>query len=374
MTLLIGLLTTFVAVSLLIQLGTCLVTARRCRPSPPLPPSGPLSPVTIIRPLCGIENFVAETLRSSFLLDYPHYELLFCVASASDPVLPLVERLIAAHPNVRARVLIGNDSISDNPKLNNCYKGWNAAAHDWIVFADSNVLMARDTLQRLLARWRADTGLVCSPPLAVRPDGFWAELECGFLNTYQARWQYAADSAGCGFAQGKTMLWRRELLDRAGGIRMLAAELAEDAAATKVVRGAGLRVHLVDAPLAQPLGARGLGEVIRRQLRWARLRRASFPFYFALEPLTGVLPPLAASALLVGIGAAPAVSMPAVLLAWYAAEAGLARSAGWPLSWRSPLAWMLRDLALPAVVLGGLGTEFVWRGNTMRTAESGSPA
>ena len=37
------------------------------------------------------------------------------------------------------------------------------------------------------------------------------------------------------------MLWRYADLEAAGGIRALAAEVAEDAASTKVVRAAGLR-------------------------------------------------------------------------------------------------------------------------------------
>ena len=89
------------------------------------------------------------------------------------------------YPQVRARLLVGNESISDNPKLNNVYKGWRAAQHDWIVMADSNVLMPRDYLWRLLAAWRDDTGLVASPPVGCRPRGFWAELVCAFLNNQE---------------------------------------------------------------------------------------------------------------------------------------------------------------------------------------------
>ena len=55
-------------------------------------------PVSLVRPLCGIDNYAADTLRSTFELDYPHYEILFCVASANDPVVPLVEGLMAEHP------------------------------------------------------------------------------------------------------------------------------------------------------------------------------------------------------------------------------------------------------------------------------------
>ena len=83
------------------------------------------------------------------------------MALPDDPAIALVESLIARHPEVPARLLIGEDLASPNPKLNNIAKGWAAAAHDWIVIADSNVLMPRDYLQRLLLTWRKSTGVVC---------------------------------------------------------------------------------------------------------------------------------------------------------------------------------------------------------------------
>jgi ceramide glucosyltransferase len=327
--------------------------------------------VSLVRPVCGMENHIEETLRSAFHLDYPRYEIIFCAASGNDAAAPLVRRLIAAHPHVPARLLIGNETISDNPKLNNVCKGWRAAAYDWIVMADSNVLMPRDYIERLLAAWRADTGVVSSPPAGCRPQGFWAELECAFLNTYQLRWQYAAAAIGLGFAQGKSMLYRRSQIDQAGGIRLLAAEAAEDAATTKVVRDLGLRVRLVDAPFEQPLGYRTAGEVWARQLRWAQLRQGSFRQYYALEILSGSLAPLTAAAyVLVALGL-PLGSVIAVVAAWYGAEAALAHAAGWHLTLRSPAAWILRDILLPLLWIGGwLGRGFVWRGNDMRPLES----
>jgi ceramide glucosyltransferase len=74
------------------------------------------------------------------------------------------------------------------------------------------LLRPKDCIQRLLASWRRRTGLVCSMPLGSRPRNLWAELECSFLNTFEARWQYCAEAVGLGFAQGKTMLWRREVV------------------------------------------------------------------------------------------------------------------------------------------------------------------
>ena len=132
-------------------------------------PVGQNLSVSIVRPLCGIDNYAADTLSSTFELDYPHYEILFCVASAKDPVVPLVKNLMAENPSRSARLLVGDDRVSPNPKLNNVLKGWRAAGHDWIVIADSNVLMPRDYIQRLFASWRADTGLVASPPIGCRP-------------------------------------------------------------------------------------------------------------------------------------------------------------------------------------------------------------
>jgi ceramide glucosyltransferase len=330
-------------------------------------PAGKSPPVSIIVPSRGVEPFTQETLDRAFSLDWPRYELIFCVAHADDPVVRLIRAAIGRFPKVPALLLIGDDRVSANPKLNNCVKGWEAARHNWVVLADSNVLMPRDYIQHLMAAWRTDTGLVCSTPIGSRPDGFWAEVECAFLNTLQARWQYAGEALGLGFAQGKSMLWNKPMLDANGGIRALAAEIAEDAAATKLVNSLGLRVNLVAAPFEQPLGRRRLGEIWSRQARWARLRRVTFPLFFAPEILTGAVVPL----LLALVAAASAgFSLPltaiAVLAAFYLPECALAWSKGWHLSPRTVAAMIARDLMLPAMwARGWLGGAVDWRGNAM---------
>jgi ceramide glucosyltransferase len=199
------------------------------------------------------------------------------------------------------------------------------------------------------------------------PLGFWAELECAFLNTYQARWQLSADAIGFGFAQGKSMLWRKSDLDAAGGIGALALEVAEDAAATKIVRQRGLCVRLVDRPFAQPLGKKTAAQVWQRQVRWARLRRSTFIPYYMLEVLTGsVAPTVAAAYAAPEFGVSPLLAVAAVLSIWYGAEATLAKAAGWHVDYASPLAWLARDLALPVLwIQGFLGNRFTWRGNDM---------
>ena len=334
--------------------------------------AGKLPPISIIRPVCGVDYFDAVTLRSTFALDHPDYEILFCASRADDAAVPLVRALIAEHPQARARLLIGDDRPTANPKLNNVVKGWHAAQSQWIVIADSNVLMPRDYIAEMLQTWDAQTGLVCSPPVGSHPHGFGAEVECAFLNGYQARWQCAADTIGFGFAQGKSMLWRRDLLDAAGGIIALGSEIAEDAAATKIVRARGLNVRLVDRPFAQPLGPRQVAAVWNRQVRWARLRRATFAPFYVPELLTGSALPIAA-----GICAAdaagfdPSLVCAGLIAVWYGAETIVTRAAGWHMSAMSPLAWFTRDLLLPVLwAQGWTGNTFTWRGNAMTVASN----
>jgi ceramide glucosyltransferase len=278
---------------------------------------------------------------------------------------------MAEYPSVRARLLVGDERISANPKLNNVFKGWHAAEHDRIVLSDSNVLLPRDYLERVLAAWKPDTGLVSAPPVGGKAAGFWANLECAFLNTYQARWQYAADTIGMGFAQGKTLACRRSLIEAHGGIRALGAEAAEDAAATKLVRAAGRRVRLVDAPFEQPLGRRELAGVWSRQVRWARLRRDSFPAIYALEALAGAAVPGALLAFVVCNTDLPVASIVGLFLgSWYGAEMVLAAAAGWHLPLAYPVYAMLRDAMLPVLFVEGWRDRgFEWRGNAMSIDE-----
>jgi ceramide glucosyltransferase len=366
----------------LFNLVSLVLAYRRCRPrqlvAPAATPFGadsPTPPVTIVRPVCGIETYSEETLGAMFELDYPEFEILFCVQRKNDAVIPLVEKLIARYPAIRARLLIGDDPISPNPKLNNCFKGWQAAAYQWIVLADSNVLAPKDYLQRMLANFTPGVGLVCSPPLGDRPVGFWAQVECAFLNSFQGRWQFCADAVGLGFAQGKSMLWRADIVEKAGGFAMLGSDIAEDAAATKLVRGQGFDVRLVDQPFSQPLGRRRAREVYLRQLRWARLRRASFPKFFAPEIFASALIPLLACAY---AGRQFGLEWPEVALLvlgvaslWHLSEAIMARALGWPSSILSPFLFLVRDLIYPAMWIDAwLGDDFVWQGNSMSVRES----
>jgi ceramide glucosyltransferase len=329
----------------------------------------PLPPVTVLRPVCGLENFLEETLETTFQADYPRFELIFCAADSADPAIALVRRLMAKYPGVAAQVLIGDDKVSGNPKLNNLVKGWKAARYDYVLMSDSNVILPPDYLKRCMAEFTPDTGLVSSPPIGIRAETFWARVECAFLNTFQARWQMASSALGNGFAQGKMLFWDARVLRAAGGIEVLGREMAEDVASTKTVRAAGKVVRLPGRFFEQPVGSRDRATVWGRQVRWAKVRRLGFVMYFLPEVLAGAALPFLAVLALVVIGASP-WTIPLFIVLWYGPEYALAAAGGWPRTPTDLAAWVTRDALLPALWLAAWrGNSFEWRGNAMTATD-----
>lgn len=327
-------------------------------------------PVTIVRPISELYSCLQDTLESSFKLSYPHFEIILCAARESDPAVAIARALIARHSHVDAKLLIGDVPFSQNPKLNNCVKGWEKARHDLIALVDCNVLLPSDYLEQMLSNLGPEVGMVSSPPIGAAPENFWAEVECSFLNTYQGRWQLFAQQLGIAYAHGKNLMVRRSLLAKHGGIRALADEPAEDAAATKLMRRAGLKIALNNQPFCQPLGVRSAAQMWKRQVRWAKLRRATFPSAFLPEIFSGSAFPVAASALatlLMQLDVALVVACHAVL--WFGAELLLAYRARWPLSSTTLAGMVVRDVLIPPLWLAALvSRRFEWGGHQMRAS------
>jgi ceramide glucosyltransferase len=352
---------TLAGLALTAHVGSAIIAGRRLKHRPQIEPPT-LPAVTIIRPVCGLDPVEMATLASTFQLPLSA-ELIFCAARETDKAVPYLRQLITRYPGVNAVIMIGTDGPGINPKLDNVRKGWLVARNDWVVIADSNVLMDDTYLWNLLSAWRDDVGAVCVPPFAVDGIGLWSAVETQFLNGYQGRWQYTADALGTGFAQGKSMLFRKSLLDQWGGIDALDEDTAEDAAATKVVRRNGFRVRLAPRTVAQPLGRRSLQQVWQRQCRWAQLRRQSFPALYLLEPLTMLLPTLAAAAVF-ATAQDLLLTETAMLVAsiWLGADALLAQLAGWRFGPSAMIGIAAREIMSPLVWCAGWRVKpFTWR-------------
>ena len=96
-------------------------------PAPHLDAPFNLFPVTIIKPLKGVDDRLEQNLEGFFKLNYPDYEIHFSVAQASDPACGVVRRLMARFPRVRAKLFIGEVIVGPNPKVNNLINAYEAA-------------------------------------------------------------------------------------------------------------------------------------------------------------------------------------------------------------------------------------------------------
>ena len=248
--------------------------------------------VSIIRPLKGVDAGLAANLECSFRLDYPNFELIFCLESLLDSALPVVSLLMARFPNVAASVSIGLAEAGPNLKVNNMITGVEAAIHDILWVCDSNVMHSPDTLTRsvpLLSTFRQGlpVRLIHHVPVGVLPASFGSLLEQVFLNTVHAKMYLVINyfhPASC--LVGKSNIFYKSDLDYVGGLEYFGQFLAEDNTIGQALYDIGVR-HDTALDLAfQTLGATSLSDYFQRRVRWSRVRKYCVTASYLLEPFT----------------------------------------------------------------------------------------
>jgi ceramide glucosyltransferase len=248
-----------------------------------------LSPISILKPLKGVDSELERNLDSFFKLDYPLYELLFSVASPEDPAAAIAEKLIALHPDIPARLIVGDVNLGPNPKVNNIIRSYSVARCDYVLISDSNVRVEPDYLKRLMAHFENGVGIVTSIVAGIEARGFGGALESVFLNTFYARGMFLAQWAGKPCVIGKSMLFRKSTAERFGGMKALSSFLAEDYMAGYAMKRLGLRVVIASDPVNQVIGTYSFKSFWQRHLRWGRIRKAHAPLTFFFEPLSGTV-------------------------------------------------------------------------------------
>ena len=99
----------------------------------------PLPGVSVIKPLVGVDPYLASNLDSFFCMRYPTFELLFCVNDDRDSALEVVRKLMAKYPAVDAKIFVGGCKVGTNPKINNMQPGYAAASYETILISDSGI-------------------------------------------------------------------------------------------------------------------------------------------------------------------------------------------------------------------------------------------
>lgn len=151
--------------------GFLCILAKFASPPKPVPGLPDAEPVTVIRPVKGIDPELESCLELSFLQNYPplRLQILFCVFDAADPALPILRLLAAKYPHIDCQILIlapGSDYFGPNPKVNNLVKGFVHAKHDLLWIMDLNVWASRDVLVNSVAAITNNTN--CQAPLGPR--------------------------------------------------------------------------------------------------------------------------------------------------------------------------------------------------------------
>jgi ceramide glucosyltransferase len=327
-------------------------------------------PVSILKPLKGVDSGLEANLQSFFELDYPSYELIFCVADARDPAFALASDLMIRNPQVRSRIFIGETEAGPNPKVRNMLAGYEAAAHDLVLISDSNVRVRGDYLKRMVPH-AADpkVGLVTALVAGVRADGWGGALEAAFLNAFCARGMALAFSAGKPIVVGKSMLFSRKTAERFGGLRSLGRFLAEDFMAGEAMTQLGMKVVLMQDPVEQHLGTYSIRDFWSRHVRWGRIRKSQAPLIFPFELMQssfcmGALGALAIPGL---IGVTTMSFLVAHLSLWAICDGWLTvRISRARYSLRGFFAWAAREaLMVPLFFQVILNNKVRWRGQTI---------
>ena len=242
-------------------------------------------PVTIYKPLKGVDEGLEENLRSFFRLDYPTYQLLFCVAGSDDPAVEIVERLLREFPEHDARLIVGCPPFGLNPKVMSLAAMHRHRKHGVILISDSNVRV-RPSYLRETACYLAEpgVGLVSNLFVGVGEAQTGAILENLQLNGFIAGGVALASTFRVTCVVGKSMLFPVHALEAIGGFASVRNLLAEDQVIGVRIRKAGYSIRLSHHVIENINQARGFTWFLNRHSRWYKIRRQMALPAFLIEP------------------------------------------------------------------------------------------
>ena len=340
------------------------LNARRRKSTEP----GPYPPVSILKPLKGIDPAMWESFCSHCEQDYPEYQLIFGVSDSTDPAIALVQRLQQQYPRRDIQLVVGDQALGTNTKVSTLAQMVPAARHDVLLVNDSDIRVAPGYLRSVISPL-ADysVGLVTCLYRGVAAGTLGSRLEALGISTDFVPGVLSAKflEGGLRFGLGSTLAFRRSDLQAVGGFEALADYLADDYELGRRIAGTGKRVALADIVVDTFLPAYSVSQFIQHQLRWSRtIRDARRWGYVGLLLTFGV--PWALATLLATRGAGWAWLLLALTVA-----VRLAVAFGSALAvlrdrqiLRDVFLLPLRDLIAPVVwALSFAGNQISWRGD-----------
>lgn len=330
-------------------------------------------PVSILKPVKGLDPQAYENFLSFVRQNYPEFEILFGVLDADDPAVPVIERLQQefSEPNIR---LIIADPLGTNPKVSILHHLVKEARYEVVAISDSDMRVTPDYLSRVVAPLaNPKTGLVTCLYKGGEALNLAARLEAlymggTFLPSVLVGRRYLAGR----FALGATLVLRQSDLIAVGGFGAIADYLADDYELGARIGAQGRRVHLSDYIPTTILGVESLRQFWDRQLRWAKCIRVS-----RWQEYPGLL-------ITFSTPLAMATATTSRFAPWGLATVATSITLRWGVAWlvsgytddrvlRRSLLWLpLSDLLVFFIwCAGGVGRRVVWRGQRFELTSDG---
>ena len=236
-----------------------------------------LPPVTIFKPVHGMEERLEQNLESFFQQDYPDYEIVIGSRNADDPAIAIAERLRSRYPSVKSRIVISGPPEWPNAKVFTLSKMIPLSRNDFFVISDSDVRVQRDFLQKVIPQlFDRKLGLVSCLYRGDPAADFWSLLEALGMTVEMPSGVVAADMLeGIRFALGPAVALRRDSLDAIGGIASTADYYSDDYVLGNKIWSAGYKVIFSNHFIHHVLTPRPLFRTLGDQLRWMKSTRYS---------------------------------------------------------------------------------------------------
>lgn len=263
----------------------------RRRPAAPEPERWPA--VSILKPVYGLEKNLYKNLRTTCLQDYPEYEVVFSLQRFDDPALALLHRLRDEFGSERVRIVVDEKRPGSNGKINNLAGGVPHARYDIFVISDSDIRMDPGYLKAIVAPLLADpeAGYVCTPYKAAEAHRWFEKFELLSLNAdFMPSVVFASETKLSGFCLGASIAFRRETLDRIGGIEDLADYLVEDYEMGRRIAELGTRQIFIPRFIDTMVDLKTPTQWWNHQVYWDQNTRAARPAAFFLTFLIRSVP------------------------------------------------------------------------------------
>ena len=237
-------------------------------------------PVSILKPIRGVDPGAYENFASFCRQDYPEYEIIFCVSGHDDPVAPLIERLQTEFPERRIVLLYGSGRAAANDKVAKLARMVEEARYEYVVINDSDVRARPEYLRTVVAPLRDSAiGATTCFYTAIDETGFTDSVQAmGMLSDFYAGILVAWQLDGVKFALGPTIATTRAHLSGFGGYAALENRTADDLLVGRLIAEQGLEVKLLNYTVDTVADYHSMHDLIHKRLRWIVVMRHMRPW------------------------------------------------------------------------------------------------